>query len=47
MSHINPLTLKPNKVGISPENAYAYAPFGSLIQTIGALGLQARSLDLE
>ena len=29
ISHINPLIMKPNKVGISPKNAYAYVRFGS------------------
>ena len=27
ISHTNPLNRKPNKVGISPENAYAYGLF--------------------
>ena len=30
MSHIHPLVMKPNKVGISLYNAYAYVLFGSL-----------------
>ena len=30
ISHINPLIMKPHKVGISPENADAYVLFGSL-----------------
>ena len=28
--HINPLIMKPIKVGISPQNAYAYVLLGSL-----------------
>ena len=32
ISHINPLIMKPLKVGISPQNAYAYVLFGSLIK---------------
>ena len=28
ISHINPLILKPNKVGISLQNAYAYVLLG-------------------
>ena len=31
ISHINPLITKPNKVGISLQNAYAYVLFGSLM----------------
>ena len=31
ISHINPLILKLNKVGISPKNAYAYVLFGYIL----------------
>ena len=31
ISHIKPLIMKPNKVGISPYNAYAYVLLGFLI----------------
>ena len=32
ISHIDPLIMKPNKVGISLKNSYAYVLFGSLIR---------------
>ena len=38
MSHINPLIMKPNKVGISLQNAYAYVLVGSLILGFGCAG---------